>query len=113
MFYDFIVASGNLRLGGYNLIENIVLSAYFEKVSNFVTFEQVITTYATLGSDFSKATQATRHGSGFAEQFCPLLTVNWWRVVLDESHTVSSFLFVTIIRIYNIAWIKQGMVVAE
>ena len=50
--------------------------------------KQVITTYATLGSDFSKATQATRHGSGFAEQFCPLLTVNWWRVVLDESHTV-------------------------
>ncbi|CAK9225479.1 unnamed protein product [Sphagnum troendelagicum] len=51
-------------------------------------FDIVITTYATLGSDFSKATQATRHGSGFAEQFCPLLTVNWWRVVLDESHTV-------------------------
>ncbi|BBN00056.1 protein MpRAD5 [Marchantia polymorpha subsp. ruderalis] len=51
-------------------------------------YDIVITTYATLGSDFSKATQATRHGSGFAEQFCPLLTVNWWRVVLDESHTV-------------------------
>ncbi|MCO5556717.1 hypothetical protein L7F22_010268 [Adiantum nelumboides] len=51
-------------------------------------FDIVITTYATLGSDFSKATQATRHGSGFAEQFCPLLSVNWWRVVLDESHTV-------------------------
>ncbi|KAL3701102.1 hypothetical protein R1sor_019124 [Riccia sorocarpa] len=51
-------------------------------------FDIVITTYATLGSDFSKATQATRHGSGFAEQFCPLLTVTWWRVVLDESHTV-------------------------
>ncbi|KAG0596709.1 hypothetical protein M758_UG278500 [Ceratodon purpureus] len=51
-------------------------------------FDIVITTYATLGSDFSKATQATRHGSGFAEQFCPLLTVNWWRIVLDESHTV-------------------------
>uniref|UniRef100_A0A7I4DZM6 SNF2 family DNA-dependent ATPase n=1 Tax=Physcomitrium patens TaxID=3218 RepID=A0A7I4DZM6_PHYPA len=51
-------------------------------------FDIVITTYATLGSDFSKATQATRHGSGFAEQFCPLLNVNWWRVVLDESHTV-------------------------
>ena len=52
------------------------------------TILQVITTYATLGSDFSKATQATRHGSRFAEQFCPLLSVNWWRVVLDESHTV-------------------------
>eukprot|EP01018_Ginkgo_biloba_P003463 Gb_33548 [translate_table: standard] len=51
-------------------------------------YDIVITTYATLGSDFSKATQATRHGSGFAEQFCPLLSVNWWRVVLDESHTV-------------------------
>ncbi|KAH7307437.1 hypothetical protein KP509_22G058600 [Ceratopteris richardii] len=51
-------------------------------------FDIVITTYATLGSDFSKATQATRHGSGFAEQFCPLLSVNWWRIVLDESHTV-------------------------
>ncbi|KAJ7517354.1 hypothetical protein O6H91_21G020400 [Diphasiastrum complanatum] len=51
-------------------------------------FDIVITTYATLGSDFSKATQATRHGSDFAEQFCPLLSVNWWRVVLDESHTV-------------------------
>lgn len=52
---------------------------------------QVITTYATLGSDFSKATQATRHGSSFAEQFCPLLMVDWWRVVLDESHTVTDF----------------------
>ncbi|XP_024528527.1 DNA repair protein RAD5A-like [Selaginella moellendorffii] len=51
-------------------------------------FDLVITTYATLGSDFSKATQATRHGSDFAEQFCPLLSVDWWRVVLDESHTV-------------------------
>ncbi|CAM6129371.1 unnamed protein product [Calypogeia fissa] len=51
-------------------------------------YDIVITTYATLGSDFSKATQATRHGSSFAEQFCPLLTVSWWRVVLDESHTV-------------------------
>lgn len=58
-----------------------------------MALEQVITTYATLGSDFSKATQATRHGSGFAEQFCPLLNVNWWRVVLDESHTVGGFHF--------------------
>jgi SNF2 family DNA or RNA helicase len=79
------------------LTEKIFPSVCVHKIINFVTFEQVITTYATLGSDFSKATQATRHGSGFAEQFCPLLTVNWWRVVLDESHTVSSFRFSTII----------------
>ena len=61
------------------------------------TILQVITTYATLGSDFSKATQATRHGSRFAEQFCPLLSGNWWKVVLDESHTVKCKLDVNVI----------------
>ena len=82
--------------------------------SQILTYEQVITTYATLGSDFSKATQATRHGSGFAEQFCPLLTVNWWRVVLDESHTVSSFSSLPLVRIHDVtSIIKQDMVVAE
>jgi hypothetical protein len=45
------------------LTEKIFPSVCVHKIINFVTFEQVITTYATLGSDFSKATQATRHGS--------------------------------------------------
>ncbi|GAQ84668.1 DEAD-box protein [Klebsormidium nitens] len=58
----------------------------------------VVTTYATLGSDFN---QCTKRRWAFREpgdnkplteeehgRLSPLHAVNWWRIVLDESHTV-------------------------
>ena len=62
---------------------------------------QVVTTYATLGSDFNHSSMFWRQSFREDGETKPVLTdtenrmrsplhaINWWRVVLDESHTVS------------------------
>ncbi|KAK9830036.1 hypothetical protein WJX72_009324 [[Myrmecia] bisecta] len=52
------------------------------------SFDLVITTYATLSSDFTK--QAKAVGPSGRNLFPPLGAIKWHRVVLDESHTVKN-----------------------
>jgi SWI/SNF-related matrix-associated actin-dependent regulator of chromatin subfamily A3 len=49
--------------------------------AKLAAFDLVVTTYATLGSDFSRTS-----GAGFP----PLGSIHWSRIVLDESHTIKN-----------------------